>query len=153
MNAFLTIKTGAKGRICNFLCLLFETELIPFSRGSSKAFADGLCQRIEQLESLLQQQGSLTVPQLSENINENGDGSAAKTYNALGKLPVQSDEPPPYNNEAVQVYEVVHHVWNGEQKEPEPDSSTLVRKLVPCPVRFDMASGRKVFNVSPRANY
>jgi len=80
-------------------------------------------------------------------VNENGESSSTNTPVAVGKVLVPCDQPPPYNDETVQVPESAHKVLEKEPAKLEQDtshSSTLVHKLVPCPVRFDMASGRKM---------
>jgi hypothetical protein len=63
------------------------------------------------------------------------------------------EEPPPYNDQPTEFQPMNQNSATNERPEQEveppwsepPLSKAMVRKLVPCPVRFDMSSGRVRF--------
>jgi hypothetical protein len=160
LNVYSTQKMGAKGtRLSQVLASCYIHVLTPYySRASSKAFADGLCRRIEQLENMLQQQSALSNVQNHEHISitsrlpEENMGFEISTNIGMSETG-DSEEPPPYNHPSTEFQPLQSNSTIQElpEQDPEPpwteppQSKAMVRKLVPCPVRFDMSSGRVRF--------
>ncbi|KIW04668.1 uncharacterized protein PV09_04407 [Verruconis gallopava] len=119
------------------------------SRGSSKAFADGLCQRIEQLENLLKQQGALPMdPKLGEAQVQNGEADEPNARYRPPSSVADGEESSPYQTQPAPAAELPALSQQASNSEPPSDTShgkSWVRKLVPAPVRFDLASGRLRF--------
>jgi hypothetical protein len=65
---------------------------------------------------------------------------------------VETEEPPPYNDQATNFRHISQPTTSQDQSSSDSEppwtepahSKAMVRKLVPCPVRFDMSSGRFV---------
>jgi hypothetical protein len=112
------------------------------SRANSKAVADELSKRIRDLESLLKQSGhGVVIPAPSGTYGEVRRpfeaSNAVDSDSESQPSPTYDDEPPPYTDSSQQVLPSQH---------PEiGQSKAIVGRLIPRPVKFDMASGRVRF--------
>src|SRR5262245_34247967 len=111
-----------------------------YSRANSKVVANELSKRIQHLESLLKQSGqghTIPEPPRSGEAQETFDlPHPIDTDSESQSTPAYDDEPPPYTDPSQQV--MVSHPNDGQTK-------TILGKLIPQPVKFDMASGRVRF--------
>jgi hypothetical protein len=107
---------------------------------------------------MLQQQNGLSTVQTHDqntttNQNQEETTPFAMSTNIDASQPATREEPPPYNDQLTDFQSMGQ--TNVNDKEPEQDveppwtepahSKAMVRKLVACPVRFDMSSGRMRF--------
>jgi hypothetical protein len=98
---------------------------------------------------LLKQQGAIPVdPKLTEQPFQNGDSSITAFRNGTVSSIGDGEEPPPYQAQPVQNRDPSIAPVDENHENEHADNShgkSLIRKLVPAPVKFDMASGRVRF--------
>jgi hypothetical protein len=98
---------------------------------------------------MLKQQGAIPLdPRLTEPPMENGDGSVVEVRNGTASSIADGEDSSPYHDQQMQNGEAANMSSDGSHGEAHADSSRgkiLVKKLVPAPVKFDMASGRVRF--------
>ncbi|ORY18151.1 fungal-specific transcription factor domain-domain-containing protein [Clohesyomyces aquaticus] len=111
------------------------------NRANSKAVANELSQRIQQLESLLKDtgHGHAAVEASSQlDLQHEQHPHSIETDSESQSTPCYDDEPPPYPEAAVS-----SHAY--QTSDAAAHSKAIVGKLAPRPVKFDMASGRVRF--------
>jgi hypothetical protein len=119
-----------------------------FSRTSAKAVADVLSERIQYLEKLIKEQSARSP------LSNEAERAAAVISSAIDMSPENHGQPPPYiePDEAPSVAMSAVSYAEGSQTAQSgcetTQASLVVGKLIPSPIRFDMASGR-VRYVSP----
>ncbi|KAF2104584.1 hypothetical protein NA57DRAFT_70789 [Rhizodiscina lignyota] len=124
------------------------------TRGSSKVSPDDLMQRIQQLEGLLKHQTGGEVPitptgSESQQVHDIPSPNLRKEQNA-GNSSQQNGDISSKDLDPMQASIGITRHSPEPQRPKGPvrsrrQSRALVRQLVPCPVKFDMASGRVRF--------
>ena len=122
--------------------MVLTTVNAVFSRANSKAVVDELSKRIQDLESLLRQSGQgHAIPMSSGSHSDAREqldlAYAVESDSESQTTPVYDDQPPPYSDSSQQVI--------SSQQSEIGQSKSIVGKLIPRPVKFDMASGRVRF--------
>nr|AEF16064.1 regulatory protein CefR [Hapsidospora chrysogena] len=130
MNAYLTRRTGVSGEYCTAPLAPYayrgvDVSCFSSSRASVKVVESTLMQRIRSLET-----------QLREARAANSTGLLQTDLAAAG------EQPPPYTSpDGSSTMPSVDDSRDGDRAVAEPPSS-VVTKLMPSAIRFDMASGR-----------